>query len=167
MTQKKENTKQVAKKVVKEKKVIVKKPIVKKEINYDATNLILGRLSSYVAQKLLLGYKINIYNAEKAIITGDPKIIVEQYTVKLNFRGKGNPEKGPKYPRIPDKMLLNAVKRMLPHKKTRGIDAFKDLKVFIGNEDNVKLETIEDAKLQKSIKYLQLGELSTKLGAKW
>ena len=44
-----------------------------KTIIVDATNQILGRLSSIVAKKLLEGYKVIIVNAEKAVVSGEPK----------------------------------------------------------------------------------------------
>ncbi len=156
-----------------EKKVVVKpvkKKIVKRELklaNYDATNMVLGRLSSAIAKKLMMGYKINVYNVEKCVVTGDAKVLVEEYTVKLNFRGKGNPEKGPKYPRSPERMFKKAVLRMLPHKKATGREAIKNFKAYLFNEDNVKLDVIKDAQLKQGVKYIELGALSTKLGFKW
>lgn len=157
---------EVKSKVVKK----LKKPVVKKEIklvNYDATNMVLGRLCSVIAKKLMLGYKINVYNVEKCVMTGDPKVIFKEYTEKLEYRGKGNPEKGPKYPRSPEKIFKKALLRMLPHKKLTGRDAIKRFKVHIFNEDNVKLEIAKEAQLKQGIKYIELGALSTKLGIKW
>ena len=65
------------KKAVKKATKTTKKPIKKevKTINYDATNMVLGRLCSVIAKKLMLGYKINVYNVEKCVMTGDPKLI--------------------------------------------------------------------------------------------
>jgi len=37
----------------------------------DASNMILGRMVSYVAKKALLGEKVDIVNCEKAVITGN------------------------------------------------------------------------------------------------
>lgn len=165
---KKINTEKPAKKVVK-KEIKIKKPVKKevKVINYDAKGMVLGRLCSVIAKKLMLGYKINVYNVEKTVMTGDSKVIFDEYTVKLNFRGKGNPEKGPKYPRGPEKMFKKALLRMLPHKKTTGRDAMKRFKAYIFNEDNVKLEIAKEAQLKQGVKYIELGALSTKLGFKW
>jgi len=36
----------------------------------DATNLIAGRLATFVAKKALLGEEIEIVNSEKAVLTG-------------------------------------------------------------------------------------------------
>jgi len=41
----------------------------------DATNLILGRLGTYVAKKALLGNKIDIVNCENSVVTGNRKRI--------------------------------------------------------------------------------------------
>lgn len=162
----------VVKKTIKKDKVvkkIIKKPIKKevKLVNYDATNMVLGRLCSVIAKKLMLGYKINVYNVEKCVMTGDPKIIFKEYSEKLEYRGKGNPEKGPKYPRSPEKIFKNAVLRMLPHKKLTGREAIKRFKAYIFNDDNVKLEIAKEAQLKQGVKFIELGALSTKLGIKW
>ena len=45
----------------------------------DATDLILGRLSSIIAKKALLGEKIDIINSENAVITGKKEFILRNY----------------------------------------------------------------------------------------
>ena len=61
----------------------------------DAENLILGRLASHVAKLLLNGTEVTIVNAEKAIISGTKKSIIEGYHDK---RRVGGVRKGPYYP---------------------------------------------------------------------
>lgn len=159
--------------MVVEKKVAVKKvknvkPAEKKiEIEeYDATGLVLGRFATHIAQKLLKGIKVNIYNAENTLVTGDPKVIVSEYNQRYNYRAKGNPEKGPKYPKVPHLMLKKAISKMLPP-TTRGVVASKNLMVYLGNDNNKKLLSVESAKLKQGSKYIELGELSRRLGAKF
>jgi len=46
-------------------------------IYVNAENQILGRLASHVAKMLLNGYRVVIFNAEKAILSGDKHRIIE------------------------------------------------------------------------------------------
>ncbi|PIU22355.1 MAG: 50S ribosomal protein L13 [Candidatus Diapherotrites archaeon CG08_land_8_20_14_0_20_30_16] len=134
--------------------------------NYDASGLVYGRLASMLAQKLLAGYKINVYNAEKVVITGNPKCVVTEYSKRYDYRAKGNPEKGPKYPKVPHLMLKLAVIKMLP-KGARGKALAKNIKVYIGNENKVDIKSISLAKMMQGLKFIELGELCNRLGAKW
>ncbi len=133
----------------------------------NAEKHILGRLSSMVAQRLLAGEDIDIVNAEKAIITGSRADILRRYNFK---RTVGSVRKGPNYPRMPDRMLKRTVKGMLGIKKSKGKDAYKRLTVHIGVPYNLKkekFETIESAQNLEAIKFLELGEVSKMLGAKF
>lgn len=133
---------------------------------YDASGLVLGRLASIVAKELINGAKVDIYNAENAVVTGDPKVVFERYMSRLRYRAKGKPTNGPKYPKLPQMILKKAIKRMLPI-TARGRVAMDNLKVYISNADNKKLTTVEVAKLKQGLKYMKLGDLSKKMGAKW
>ena len=133
--------------------------------NVDLSGLVLGRAASVIAQKLLLGYKINAYNAENMVITGSLNDILAKYREKLNYAGKGDPEHGPKYARLPHFIFKRTVRNMVPHKKATGREALKNLKVYIGNEDNLKLISYDDAQLRRGLKFRKLGEVSKLLGA--
>jgi large subunit ribosomal protein L13 len=129
----------------------------------DAEEAILGRLATKIAKELLKGEDITIINSEKAIITGNPDAIVERFFEK---RERGDPNKGPFYPRYPDKLLKRVVRGMLPYKKDRGRKALRRLTVFIGNPDNLKGEKISKTEEDIKCKYLTLKDLCKKLGAK-
>ena len=136
----------------------------------DATNAIAGRLSSVVAKRLLRGERIAIVNAENAVITGDPKRVLNIYMKRVSeWRTYYNPEKrGPKIPRTPDRILKRMVRGMLPRKKPKGREALKRLRVYIGVPEDlkgVKAVKVEEAELKRDdIKYITLGELSKLLG---
>ena len=132
----------------------------------DADGAILGRLASSVAKRLLEGESIVIVNAEKAVVSGDPKIVTQQFMKK---RKRGDRFKGPFYPRYPDRIIKRVVRGMLPYKKKKGRDALSSLKVYMGVPDDIKLEAAE--KVSKSAdrlrcKYIKLAEISKFLGAK-
>ncbi len=133
----------------------------------DASGHILGRLSSYIAKRLLEGEKIVVVNAEKVIITGNPENVFERYKEKYD---RGSKEKGPYFPRHPEKIFKRTVRGMLPWKTGRGREAFRRLRVFIGIPDELKdreFEKVEMAlyeRVSKSERYVLLEDVSKYLG---
>jgi large subunit ribosomal protein L13 len=128
----------------------------------DAEGAIVGRLATRIARELLKGENITIINAEKSIITGNSDAIINRYSIK---RERGDPNKGPFYPRYPDKFLKRAIRGMLPYKKEKGRKALRRLKIFIGS-NNMKGEKISKTEEDISCKYLTVKDLCKKLGAK-
>ena len=57
----------------------------------DASGLVLGRLASHVAKRILIGENVVIINAEKAIITGSKKNIVEKFKTSSHLTMQGDP----------------------------------------------------------------------------
>lgn len=133
----------------------------------DAEGHILGRLASVVAKRLLRGERIVIVNAEKVIITGDPEMVLQRYKEKYD---RGSKEKGPYFPRNPEKILKRTVRGMLPWKSRRGREAYRRLRVFISVPDLLKgkeFEVVDDAlfeKVSKTDKFVTLEEVSRYLG---
>ncbi|MGC8688666.1 MAG: 50S ribosomal protein L13 [Thermoplasmata archaeon] len=133
----------------------------------DATDHIVGRLSSKVAKMLLEGEEVIIINAEKSVITGNKEFIFKDYLEKWQ---RGSVRKGPHYPRMPDRILRRTVRGMLPFKTSHGREAYKRLRVFIGVPDNIDIksaEKIEDAIYRRVRNKVTLGEVSRYLGAKF
>ena len=134
------------------------------EAYIDADGLILGRLASHVAQRLLAGEEIVIVNAEKALITGGKDDVIAHFRHR---RDVGGGRKGPLYPRTPHMMLKRTVRGMLPFKKPRGRSAYKRLKVHISvpkELEKKKFETIKGASEISTQRYMTLGEVSNVLG---
>ncbi|MEM1586817.1 MAG: 50S ribosomal protein L13 [Candidatus Bathyarchaeia archaeon] len=127
----------------------------------DAAGLILGRMASIVAKRLLNGEKIIIVNAEKAVISGDKYMIIEQYH---DYLQRGHLEKGPLHPRRPDRIVRRAIRGMLPYKRPRGRDALNRLKVYMGVPAELRgkpVETINEASASKlKGRYITVLELS-------
>ena len=94
----------------------------------NAEGHVLGRISSIIAKKLLEGEKIVVVNAEKVIITGSKEVVFERYKTKYD---RGSKEKGPYFPRHPEKIFKRTVRGMLPWKSKRGREAYRRLRVFI------------------------------------
>jgi large subunit ribosomal protein L13 len=133
----------------------------------NAEGHILGRLSSVIAKRLLNGEKIVVVNAEKAIITGDKEMVFQRYKEKYD---RGSKEKGPYFPRHPEKIFKRTVRGMLPWKSRRGRDAYRRLRVFMGIPEELKdreFEVVECAlyeKVSKTDKYVTLADISRYLG---
>ncbi|MGQ9538123.1 MAG: 50S ribosomal protein L13 [Candidatus Bathycorpusculaceae bacterium] len=131
----------------------------------NAEGLILGRMSSIIAKRLLKGEKIVVVNAEKAVISGKRKSKVAE---AKEFLEVGSPGKGPFHYKRPDKILRRTVRGMLPYKQPKGKQAYKRLKVFIGLPDelkNVEMETIEEAQAKRlTCPYFTLGEFAKEIG---
>lgn len=135
----------------------------------DANNLILGRMASTVAKRLLNGEEIKIINAEKAIISGRKDTTFERYRLYVD---RGSREFGPRFPRRPDQIVSRTIRGMIPHTKMTGRDAYNRLRVYIGVPPELSKEnatTVEEASIMRlsTIKYTALGDLSKKLGSKF
>lgn len=97
----------------------------REEIVIDAENAVLGRLASYAAKQALSGKKIIIVNAEKAIVVGNKKDIIENY-IRMKRRG-GASLKGPFFSYLAYKILKRTIRGMLPYEKGRGKEALKNI----------------------------------------
>ncbi|MBN2067859.1 MAG: 50S ribosomal protein L13 [Candidatus Diapherotrites archaeon] len=142
----------------------------KKTIIMNAENSIVGRLASFAAKNALEGNQVVIINAEKAILTGSKQSALSRMKRKLDLRGKGNPRKGPKFSRMPDRVLRRAVRGMLPFTSRRGREALRRVMVFISvpaEFQGKELTKLPGAKVEKRKKYVELGEVCRLLGARW
>jgi large subunit ribosomal protein L13 len=134
----------------------------------DATNLIVGRIATRVAKMALLGEEIIILNSEKAIVTGRKETVFAKYK---RLSEMGVPRKGPYLHRSADKLLRRSIRGMLPFKKPRGAEAYKNIKCFVGVPEefkDVQMESFEDANIAKvpSLHRMDLLTVSKKLGGR-
>ena len=133
----------------------------------DANGLILGRLASTVATRLLAGEKIDIINAEMAVVSGRSGTIFREYRDIMEI---GSAEYGPYFPKRPERILKRTVRGMLPYKRESGRKAMANLKVHVGVPAQFagkEAEMIEAAAMSRlsSRKYVRLGDVSRKLGS--
>lgn len=135
------------------------------KIFIDAANQIAGRLASKAAKEALKGKNVIIVNAEKAVISGNPKFVIKKY---YEMVGRGDPYHGPFYPKIPDRLLKRIIRGMLPYRKQRGKEAFRRIRVYNSVPEELSKEKFhgfgEAEKLPK--KHITLDRLSERLGAK-
>ena len=131
----------------------------------NAEGLILGRMASIIAKKLLNGEKVIIVNSEKVVISGKKKSKVAE---AKEFLEVGAPMRGPFHYRRPDRILRKTVRGMLPFKQPKGKVAYKQLKVFMGVPEDLKdqqMITIKEAQAAKlKGPSLTLAELAREIG---
>ncbi|MEM0380522.1 MAG: 50S ribosomal protein L13 [Desulfurococcaceae archaeon] len=142
-----------------------------KTIYVDASNQILGRLASIVAKKLLEGYRVYVVNANKCVISGEKKRVLEGYKLLFRVKTHYNPDKsGIRRPRTPHGIFKRTVRGMLPMDKPKGREAFKRLKVYSGLPPmfrNVNLIRFQEADVSRlKNRYIYLEELASELGFK-
>ncbi len=134
----------------------------------DASNLILGRMASYVAKQALDGKRIVVLNAERAIISGTKERVVARAKQKLKTRTLGNLEKSPTHPRRPDTYVRRVIRGMLPWKKTGGKEAFRRVRVYVGtpseyhDKPSAKIMGADASKLR--VPFVSVGQLSQEIG---
>lgn len=132
----------------------------------DAENCRVGRMGTHVAKQLLKGEEVHIINAERAVISGNLKDLVEKYQHRRSLKYKGDPEKGPKWSNVPHMFVKRMLRGMLNRKKQSGRDAFKRLRVHSGRPADLKGDAVkvEGSELGKISRYVRVGELCRLLG---
>ncbi|MBI4360671.1 50S ribosomal protein L13 [Candidatus Micrarchaeota archaeon] len=131
----------------------------------DAKGAIAGRLSAFVAKKLLEHEDVVIVNAEKAVISGKPREVVDVYRRRLTMTDKANPELGAKWPRRPDLMLRRIIRGMLPKRAYRQATALKRLRVHMGQPAGVENgQAFGNQARDLSDRFIELGQVCAELG---
>jgi large subunit ribosomal protein L13 len=138
----------------------------------NGKDLVLGRLASFVAKRLLAGEKVAIVNAEQAVISGGRDATLRTYRAWLETRNIANPRKGPFHPKRPEGIVRLAVRGMLPFGKPRGREAFRRLRVYVGVPEELtgkELLSIPEASLERlgTRRFIRVGELSEQLGGRF
>ena len=134
----------------------------------DAKDAILGRLSSYVAKQVLLGNKVDVINCEECVVSGRQHAILDEYIRRLHRKA---PTKAPFFYRKPDMLVKRTIRGMLPFKRSRGMNSFKNIKCHIGIPENLKNEkalTLENASVEKlhTADYLKIKDICKAVGGK-
>lgn len=135
----------------------------------DGSNLVLGRLASYVARQALLGEKIAIVNCSNVYISGSKDNVKAKYVKRFNM---GTPYVGPFQPKRPEMIVRRTVRGMVPYKQQRGKDALARVRCYstipVELKDS-KMETVKGADISKfsTMNYISLQDISKRLGHKW
>ncbi len=133
----------------------------------DAEGLILGRMASVVAKRLLGGESIDIVNAEDAVVSGRRLEVIRD---RKEFLEVGGRSRGPVHWRRPDAIVRRTVRGMLPYRKAHGREAFGRLRVHIGvprGLEGAEAERIPEADSERlSNRYVSVGEIAEAVGWK-
>lgn len=129
----------------------------------DARDCILGRVASQVAERALDGERIAVVNAEETVITGNDEDVMSVFEQRAELGS----DRGPYYPKRPDRIMKRSIRGMLPYKRPRGREAFEGIRVYVGNPFENEPEILDGTSLDRlsNIKFVQLGEVSENLGA--
>jgi large subunit ribosomal protein L13 len=131
----------------------------------NGEGLILGRMCSNVAKRILRGEQVIVVNAEKIIVSGKRKSKVAE---AKEFLEVGAPERGPFHSRRPDRIVRKTVRGMVPWAQPKGKVAYKRLKVYMGipaSLKDAKMETDQHAQASKlKGPHFTLGELAVEIG---
>ena len=132
------------------------------DVVIDARDCILGRVASQVAERALEGERVAVVNAERAVITGNEDDVMKTFRKRTDVGS----DRGPYYPKRPDRIFKRAIRGMLPYKQTRGREAFENVRVYVGNPYG-DAEALDGTSLDRlsNIKFLSLGDVSEDLGA--
>ena len=133
----------------------------------DATGLVLGRLSSWIAQRIMMGEDVVVVNAQDMIVSGKRKYLIESYLQRRSRATHTNPKRGPFFPRMPDRILRRTVRGMLPWKTRSGKSAFRRLSAYIEVPDNLteqEFQSVPEAKRTMSNSYMTVGDLARSIG---
>jgi large subunit ribosomal protein L13 len=130
----------------------------------DVEGAVLGRFCTVIAKRLLNGEEIVVVNTEKAIVTGNKKMLKARYK---HEREVGTYRKGPFFPRMADRIVKRTIRGMIPYQTSHGRAVLKKIKCYIGipkELEGKKFETIKEAKKQP-VNYMTIEDLSKFLGA--
>jgi len=128
----------------------------------DGNNLILGRVATIAAKRAMQGEPVVILNCEKMIVTGKKEFLLNKFQERQD---RGHPYYGPYVPKMPDRLVRRTIRGMLPYKQTRGLEAFRRVKCYIGIPDQFKshkIETLPEADYSKlrTLNFMRVGEYS-------
>jgi len=133
------------------------------DVVVDARDCILGRVASKVAERALDGERIAVVNAERAVVTGRREDVIDTFETRRELGS----DRGPEYPKRPDRIFKRSIRGMVPYKTPRGREAFEGIRVYMGNPYEDEAEVLDDTSLDRlsNIKFVSLGDVSESLGA--
>ncbi len=133
----------------------------------EGENAILGRLVCFAAKRALEGREVIIVNAEKVAISGSKETILKDVKRKLQTRTLGALEKSPIHYRRPDRYVRKAIRGMLPWKRTRGREAYKRVRVYMGVPPEVlgkQFVKIEASASKLKCSWMRVEDLTREIG---
>ena len=128
------------------------------KIIFDGKGVILGRLGTQVAKELLKGNEVIVINSGGVVVSGSKEVVVKRIIQKQQM-GRGGSMKGPKYPKVADRLLKRMIRGMLPWDRAKGKEAYKRLRCFVGN-GTVKEEELKNTRKLNQKKPLKSADMN-------
>src|SRR3989338_6482839 len=130
------------------------------KIIIDGREAVFGRMASIASKELLKGRYVDIINCEEILISGDKKSFVDKVLRKRRM-GRGSSLKGPKYIRQSDRLVKRMIRGMLPRDRTKGQEAFKRLRCYVGKGSFKEgdLKEVKTLSHRKPMRYFTIGEV--------
>ncbi|WFD33452.1 60S ribosomal protein L16A [Malassezia cuniculi] len=140
----------------------------------DGKGHLLGRLASVLAKQILSGQQVTVVRAELLNVSGSFFRNKLKYHAFMHKRHLVNPVKsGPFHFRAPSRILIRAVRGMVPHKTARGAAAMQRLKVYEGVPASLERKkklvipaALRVLRLKPGRKYATLKRISSEVGWK-
>jgi len=136
----------------------------------DAKGLIAGRLSSKVAKMIINGESVTVVNAEDAVVVGTKTAVMIKYKRRVDAAVKSNPHYGPKYSRIPDRIMRRMIRNMLPttkRAKERIIGRLMVHNKFPKELAKEKAVVFEEFLCNERHPFMTMKEIALDLGGTW
>jgi ribosomal protein uL13 len=134
---------------------------------YNAKGMVAGRLAAKIAKELLSGEDIVVIEIQDVILSGTLADHKAKMLSRKSMIDKKDPEKSPKFPKIPRMLFKRMVRGMLPKNSSRGREALKKLKAYEGTPKEINAQdAIVDKTLLKTElrKKITLGKLCSEFG---
>ena len=133
------------------------------DLAVDARDCVMGRVATQVAERALAGDRVAVVNAEDAVITGRREDILEKY----EDRAELGSDKGPAYPRRPDRIFKRTIRGMVPYKQDKGREALSNVRVYVGNPHETDADVLEDTSIDRlsTTRFVTLGSVAEHLVA--
>lgn len=122
---------------------------------FDAENAIFGRIGAVAAKELLKGNSVTIVNCEKVLFSGDKNLMIAKMRAKLKM-GRGSSLKGPTYVRRADLLMKRMMRGMLPWDRTKGREAYRRLRCYVGNSEDKNAVKFDHQKPQRHFEMKEL-----------
>jgi large subunit ribosomal protein L13 len=136
----------------------------------DVKGLVAGRVATKVAKAIINGEQVTVLNAQEAVVVGNTESIMEKYKRRVDAAVKSNPNFGPKYSRVPDRLFRRMVRNMLPTNKTakdriiKRLDVYNEVPKEFAKE---KAITFEEFKCNERHHFMTMKEIGLALGGRW
>jgi len=130
------------------------------KVVYDGEGCVFGRLASAVAKDLLKGNSVDVINCGGIVVSGDKRVFAKKVLAKREM-GSGGSLKGPKYPRVADRLVKRMIRGMLPRDRMKGQDAYRRLKCYVagGGLKDDELKGVVKLKHRKPMKFATIKEI--------